>query len=94
MMTSFSNAQYLQQMMQWGASHKPKAGNETATILGAILLGVVIGVAVTKMMDSLKGDSSISINERSTFQSFDNSNMDVDLSPQIQETNEGLSMIS
>ena len=91
-MTSFSNAQYLHQMTQWGATNKPKAGNETATILGVLLLGVVIGVIVTKLMNGLKVVSPISINETNTFESFDNSGMNDDLSPLMQEKDESKSI--
>ncbi len=82
MMTSFSNAQYLQQMMQWGATNKPNAGNEKATILGAMVLGVIIGLLVSKMMNSSKNISPIS---KSTFDSLKHSDFDADLPPQIPQ---------
>lgn len=84
-MTSFSNAQYLQQMMQWGATNKPNAGNEKATILGAILLGVIIGIVISKMINSSMNISPISEADPSTFDSLQHADLNADLPPQIPQ---------
>lgn len=85
MMTSFSNAQYLQQMMQWGATNKPNTSNDKATILGAMALGVIFGIVVSKMINSSKNISPISKAEPSTFDSLKHSDFDADLTPQITQ---------
>jgi hypothetical protein len=85
MMTSFSNAQYLQQMMQWGATNKPNTSNDKATILGAMLLGVIIGIVVSKMMNSSKNISPISNTQPSSFDSLKHSDLNTDLPPKIPQ---------